>query len=261
MTDPLKPRSYPGRHRVVTRQQAGDILFDQLRVDRYDRFPCSSPFIVEGIGLPSFKDPDQGPLPYKSAHRCRKCAGCLRHRRNLWVARAVAEISASNRTWFGTLTVEPHMRFKLECEAETRLRAGGEYLRDLTPPEQFQYLANHLGKEVTRWLKRLRKKSKLRYLLVFEAHKDGFPHVHLLLHETGEAIRKRDLEAQWNYGFSNWRLVEKGDTKPAWYVSKYLVKDALTRIRASQNYGQATLVASLTEQLDALRSRLHRTAT
>lgn len=255
--DTLKTARYPGRDRVMSRESARDILW-RRSLDLPQAHPCEQPYIVYGIGLPSQFEAPQGPLPVEIPGRCRKCSNCMTHRRNLWVARAVDEIDISSRTWFGTLTVNPEHRFRLECLAEQRLRMGNEYLRDLTPPEQYRYLADFLGKEATRWLKRLRKKAALRYLLVFEAHKDGFPHIHLLLHEQGANLSKRDLEHHWSYGFSNWRLVDKGDTKPAWYVSKYLVKDARTRVRASQHYGQATKVAFKTEALQQVNADLRK---
>lgn len=247
--DPLrKSPKYPGRNRVMSRDDARDVLWQQ-RLALPQKFPCTQPYIISAIGLPSMLDAKSGPMPVEMQGRCRKCAGCMRHRRTLWVARAVDEISVSSRTWFGTLTVAPEWRYRIECLAEMRLREGNEQIRSLAPAEQFQYLADFLGKEATRWLKRLRKKAKLRYLLVFEAHKDGFPHIHLLLHEGSEALRKADLEAQWRYGFSNWRLVDQRDTRPAWYVSKYLTKSSLTRVRASQLYGQRHKVAVTTERL------------
>lgn len=253
MTDVLRPRKYPGRQIVLSRDDARDVLYRRRLSENgpADRFACINPYLIEGIGLPSMLDADRGRLPVQLQSRCRQCEPCFAHRRRLWTARAVDEISVSNRTWFGTLTVEPHRRFQLEVEAETRLRVCNETLSDLTPSERYRTIANHLGKEVTRWLKRLRKTGSFRYLLVFEAHKDGYPHCHILLHETAQPLRKKDLEAQWKYGFSNWRLVNS-DRRAAVYVCKYLNKSSLTRVRGSQHYGQATKVAVLTERLNAV---------
>ena len=58
MADPIKSRKYPGRHRVVSRQVAADMRFDQLRIERYDKFPCTNPFVMHMVGLPSMFDPD-----------------------------------------------------------------------------------------------------------------------------------------------------------------------------------------------------------
>lgn len=192
------------------------------------------------------------PLPVELQARCRKCEGCLAHRRRLWTARAVDEIEASDRTWFGTLTVAPMQRFQLRVIAERKhLRRGGESLSSLEPSEQFKLLAGELGKEATKALKRLRKNTgaRFRYLLVTEAHKSGDPHLHILIHEQDKPISKRQLEAVWKFGFSKWKLVDR-DRGAAVYVCKYLAKDALTRVRASLKYGQAHKVRRVSEVIE-----------
>lgn len=257
----LKPPRYPGRDRVLARDDAANYLFERDYTSRAVRNPCERPVPVYGIGLPSITDRSSTPLPVEMSVRCRQCAECLMHRRNLWTARAVDEVSFAPRTWFGTLTVAPTMRFQLECEAELRLHPGGETLRDLTPSERYRLIADYLGKEVTRYLKRLRKSgARFRYLLVFEAHKDGFPHCHLLLHEAGEPVRKKTLDLQWKYGFSRWKLVDR-EPSAAVYVCKYLAKDALTRVRASGRYGQGPERAILAERLENARDALERRGT
>ena len=63
----------------------------------------------------------------------------------------------------------------------------------LSDGEQFRLIHNEIGKEFTLYFKKLRKAAKntrLRYLLVAEAHKDGFPHYHAFLHEHGEPVGK-----------------------------------------------------------------------
>ena len=89
---------------------------------------------------------------------------------------------------------------------------------------------------MTKMFKRLRKDGyNFRYLYVLEAHKDGYPHVHMLVHEVSAQIPKRALGAQWPYGFSSFKLVD--DPRAASYITKYLVKDMRSKIRASQKYG------------------------
>jgi len=176
---------------------------------------------------------------------CRKCEECLKHKRRLWTARAMAETRNALRTWFGTLTVSPGRRFQAMLLAERKaLQRRCERLDDLTSIERTKAIAAELAPEVTKWLKRVRfvSKAHLRYLLVVEAHADGFPHFHLLLHETSLAqVSKRTLEGQWTYGFSSWRLVPAGEMRQVTYVCKYLTKSAQTRIRASRKYGQLQL--------------------
>lgn len=192
--------------------------------------------------------------------RCRKCEACLRHRAALWTARACTESALAARTWFGTLTFGPDARVRHQYESDrfvqqTRCQPWSA----LSTSEQFPYLVDSCGKEVTRWLKRVRKNSeaRLRYLLVAEAHKDGFPHFHLLLHEVAGTATKRELDNSWRAGFSQFRLVKIGDTKQAWYVCKYLTKTALTRVRASQEYGRLGPYAeALAERYEGIAATL-----
>lgn len=96
-----------------------------------------------------------------------------------------------------------------------------------------------LLREVQLYIKRLRKKARFRYLVVVEAHESGLPHVHFLLHETHDApVRHAALKAQWPHGFIDAKLVEPSDTRAAAYVSKYLSKSVLARVRASERYGE-----------------------
>lgn len=262
---PPRPRSarrYPGRNRVTTRDAALEIRERQLwpTGDRV-RYPCTQPYVVRGIGLPDPVQQDRrkwaaggwlGKVPFEAYSRCRKCANCLLHRRRLWTARALDEVKASSRSWFGTLTIGPWQRVQFTYAAAAAARAAGhDHWQQMSKEFQMTYLVKAIGPEITKWLKRLRKHcdGPLRYLLVVEAHKDGFPHFHLLLHEQGSPIVKRMLEGQWKKGVSHWRLIEQGDVKQCFYVCKYLSKDALTRIRASRNYGRAHLIARSTEAI------------
>jgi len=73
--------------------------------------------------------------------------------------------------------------------------------------------------------------------------------MHVLVHEALGKVTKRELEASWRSGFSHWRLVPVGDTRAAAYVTKYLTKSALTRVRASQRYGRPDgIVRALAER-------------
>lgn len=186
---------------------------------------------------------------------CRKCPVCLKLRAKRWAAKASTETRIAPRTWFGTLTVRPEDRFKAKVETEIRLSKSGVAFRELPPDEQFQELGKTLQEEVTKWLKRVRKnaKARFRYILVVEKHKDGFPHFHLLLHETGaDRVPKKILENAWRIGFSQFRLVDSKSSAP-WYVCKYLTKSSLMRVRASQHYGP-TAVGLLAERvLEATR--------
>lgn len=203
---------------------------------------CSKPYIIRLESQPP-DDRIQPLMVTRDGERyalymdtpCRKCEACLRNRAGLWRKRMEFEIKAAPRTWFCTFTIAPHYRFIFS------LRAGS---RD--------YIAsyNEISKEMTKYFKRLRKAGhKFRYVLVAEAHKDGYPHLHALVHEVSAPIPKSRLQAEWPYGFTTVRLVK--DREISYYLAKYLAKDARMRIRASQRYGQ-----SRPDLLDAIHQLL-----
>lgn len=176
--------------------------------------------------------------------RCRKCGPCLRMRSARWRYRAKAEIAASARSWFVTLTLSPQEHFKMLLRASDRLAGRGVKWDTLSSEEQFAARHAEVSVELTKWLKRVRKQSgsPLRYCLVAEAHKSGLPHYHALIHEVdvNRPVRARHLRGQWRLGFSQASLVAEGDeAKSASYVAKYLSKSAISRVRASLGYGHA----------------------
>lgn len=171
---------------------------------------------------------------------CRSCPPCLRRRAAEWRTRALIEIGASRRTWFGTFTVAPEYRFRWAY------KSIGSLPQELTE-EQFKTLWSLMSAELTKYFKRLRKAGyTVRYLLVAEHHKDGFPHAHALIHEPDGAVTKRALQAEWPFGFTNFKLVE--DTAVAGYATKYLMKEASARVRASLRYGTLSSIGSVTKQ-------------
>lgn len=173
---------------------------------------------------------------------CRRCPTCLRKHAHLWRTRAMVEIEASNRTWFGTLTCKPDVHVWIDSVCSSK---HGDFW-SMPQSKKFEMQAQVLGAEVTKYLKRLRKESghRFRYLLVTELHDGvrtseemrGRPHLHMLLHEyAGQQIPKSLLEKQWQHGFSSWRLTEGQGA--AWYISKYISKASEARTRASLGYG------------------------
>jgi len=158
------------------------------------------------------------PLAIYLQLRCRKCDACKRAKRNSWSYRAKYEVANSTRNWFVTLTL-------------------GHFFRANIPMENRLI---EMQKLVTKYFKRLRKNTgaKFRYLCVFELHKDGTPHAHLLLHDTDERLRHKTITNTWLAGFSQAKLIELDTAQKAvYYVVKYLVKDNQTRIRSSLHYG------------------------
>lgn len=171
--------------------------------------------------------------------KCRKCADCLRRRRNLWAYRAQQEIAAWSRTWFATFTLAPHQHAVMRMRASVRLADRGTDLERLPDDDKSHEVAAEYRRELTLYFKRLRKQTKasIRYILVQEQHKSGLPHFHALIHEVNplSPIRHADLTSQWKLGYTKFKLCE--GVKTAWYVAKYLAKAVDNRVRASLRYG------------------------
>ena len=169
---------------------------------------------------------------------CRKCAPCLAARAREWTRRAIVETTTRVRTWFGTLTMDPHWH----SLAVMRARSKHSDWATLSKEAQFRHLVHEVSRELTLYLKRVRKRSgaPIRYLLVAEEHSEqlaGLPHFHLLIHEmdADTPVRKSVLKREWKLGFSRWKLADPGSAR---YVCKYLAKEASTRVRASKDYGR-----------------------
>jgi len=191
--------------------------------------------------------------------KCRRCDQCLRSRAREWRLRAQVETGEAARTWFGTMTLRPEEHFKARLVASSRLRARGVSLDALSPQEQFAEINATISREITLALKRMRKNSgaELRYISVVEEHKSGLPHYHLLIHEVLEdkPITWRQLSDAWRLGFSNWKLVHDG--RAAAYVTKYLSKSMLARVRASKRYGKNDLKSVEKEFFPSKKRKVH----
>lgn len=176
--------------------------------------------------------------------RCRRCANCLRVRSWEWSQRARNELASWPRSYLGTLTLSPESQLLMTYRAHERLEAERVGWNTLTAGEQWMYRVRECGEEITRYMKRVRKEmaTRSRYLLVAEAHKSGDPHFHMLFHEcerfSPEAFDTYHvLKSQWKLGFSDFGGIDFGDVRGARYVTKYLAKSALARVRASARYG------------------------
>lgn len=241
----LKSDSLTVAHHIAQAMQSGEATSPIAPVINRAG-DCIDPVTVELIGKPITDHPRKFYAEWsRNADvmvRCRRCQACLDYRSRLWAARALNELELWPRSWFGTLTLSPDQQFRFALEARRRSRARASVdFEALTPDEKFKELVQAISPEITKFLKRVRAQSgaRLRYLLVSEAHKSGLPHFHLLVHETCAPVRKRLLQGQWTLGFSHWRLVDLAEGKQAgFYVTKYLAKSVLTRVRASVKYGE-----------------------
>lgn len=171
--------------------------------------------------------------------KCRRCADCLRRRRNLWAYRAQEEIKLAARTWFATFTLNPHWHAVMRMRASVRLADRGSNLEMLPGDDVGAEVSAEYRRELTLYFKRLRKQTgaQLRYILVQEQHKSGLPHFHALIHEVRgtEPVTHASLTSGWKLGYTKFKLVQAVQT--AWYVAKYLAKEVNNRVRASLHYG------------------------
>lgn len=218
---------------------------------------CEAPFTTVYFARPEPKHPERYivvgrntpiPLEVEIMTPCRKCKRCLAIRAWGWALRARAEVRISHRTWFGTLTFRPEERVRLLNECRRKESMSGVDFDALPDAEQLALTHAKASADVTRMLKRIRKPfppGALRYLVVLETHKDGALHYHVLLHEAfaSHPVRHKALASEWPHGFSKWKLVEKDGAEKAAssYVTKYLTKSTLARIRASVDYGTGVL--------------------
>lgn len=143
-----------------------------------------------------------------------------------------------------TLTFRDTFRSRMLMAAQASV--GGQAWAELSSEQRSAALAAEAQPYATLWLKRVRAESgaAFRYLMVTELHEDGMPHLHGLLHEGQVQIRHRCLSRQWIYGYSNVKLVEEGEAA-ARYVTKYVSKSPVSRVRASVGYGHDGDNASL----------------
>lgn len=198
---------------------------------------------------------------------CRRCTNCLKRKRAMWAIRAVAENTQATKTYFVTLTVNDVARHQLLCRAMVKatqyvadddgvIQGTRDGWPDLSEHEQSWRFFLELGKEVTKYLKRVRKACasthRLRYFMVYEkGTENGREHVHLLVHADPVAQSPAwddlwwALVSKWKYsdivpgiplGIATADQVRDAD-RGGWYAAKYLADDSHNRARASLRYG------------------------
>ena len=231
------------------------------------KYACSQPVTVETTGRPLTKRPKSAetygaeglPVVFIDREvRCRQCDNCLKARSALWRIRAQAEIERATlvggRSWFGTLTLSPEQHSRVGNACRLAASRNGDDFDLFSEERQFRERHACISREITLYAKRLRKQSgaSVKFLCVVEAHKSGLPHYHMLVHEQLPVppVTHRVLKTQWRVGFSNWKLV----TGPAMagYVTKYLSKSALARVRASKDYGITALAIAFKEGVSSM---------
>lgn len=200
---------------------------------------CSNPQWV----LVSYTDQHKGPYRTWRGNMeylvpCRQCENCRERRSKHWAARIHTETNQATRSWFATLTLAPEQHYLALLRAERAARRRGVEPSTWDDRERFLARTREVQKEVTLFLKRVRKVAPIRYCLVVESHRSGLPHIHAVIHERDVPVRHRALTESWRVGFSQFKLVAHGENRAvSRYVAKYLTKSWETRVRASKSYG------------------------
>lgn len=179
--------------------------------------------------------------------KCRRCDACKARTQRLWAARCKSEIMLWKKSWFCTLTLGPSARLAAAAAAERAGQFRALYSADKW--ERVEALAPWVRKELQRFMYRLRRKTRerpwagpgWRYFAAVEPHRDGTPHIHVVLHDMHGRLSDdertwRQLARIWPHGFVDRQPAEQED---AWYVAKYTAKaPAGLRTMASRHYGQ-----------------------
>ena len=210
---------------------------------------CENPYCRTIRGAPQGKDgiisvdrnrADKSAFYVDFTARCRKCGPCLRLRGYEWTKRCTTELALAKfigtRGWFVTFTFKPGFHlWALGAIGETR--------------REFPQVARIANRAVTLWLKRLRRGGcAFRYCVVMEPHKSGVPHLHGIFTEldAGHPLTERKMRNGWSEnGFLNAKLIDLEEDlgRSSKYVSKYLTKAMLARVRASERYGRPLALA------------------
>lgn len=174
---------------------------------------------------------------------CRQCPQCVEIRRHSWIKRMLHEVEMASASYMVTLTLSTPARVQLRNECVARFG---------TMPPTSEERCLHVYKWVQLYLKRLRKNTgaTLRYCAITEKHKDGTPHIHLLIH--GDVSRQSILGTKWGHGFRDCRIVRSDGAVR--YLAKYLSKDALA-VRASRQYGPLAVEAKARAGLELNATR------
>ena len=184
---------------------------------------------------------------------CRKCKACLRRDRRRWETRIQRECSRANRTWMATYTISPAARMMVEGTRKDVPIDSDDYFALLWVER-----VRVLSRELQLHLKRVRKSvdKPIRFFAVFEPHRDGWPHIHMLIHADHELLKKQC--GTWNLGFQKVKLVQEG--AGALYVAKYCAKEG-SSVRASVRYGEEPeMTGTLLPEEEDLSPKAHATS-
>jgi hypothetical protein len=187
---------------------------------------------LEQRGLPACENPV--PLPHfdtrgvlidHSYGPCRKCSACMKRRQYDIAVKSAAEYWRAEKTWFITLTHTSVPWYDKVTKEWKNPKALDETFCHVTEEPDYS--------DVQKYLKRIRKKSDLRYIITEEEGSEhGRTHWHMLIFGNS-SITARQLKRQWYYGNVNCKLAT--DPHCGHYIAKYIAKGG--RLRMSQSFG------------------------
>ena len=112
------------------------------------------------------------------------------------------------------------------------------YSRDLPVDERW----SGISKDFNRYLQKIRRlhNTKLDYFRVVEKHRDGFPHIHVLLQWENASIRVdnsryfdkslyQKWRLLWQHGHSDYQKPRRASLGTLTYILKYLIKNQTQR--------------------------------
>lgn len=159
--------------------------------------------------------------------RCRRCDRCRLMVQYSWLARSAHEQARAKGVWFVTLTFGPVRRREIFASASAMSENGAS---------STNRLVRSSGRHVAKFFKLLRKAGfKFRYIFVAELHRDGFPHWHGVLFDQVGNLHWESIDKAWSSGFLVAKVVR--DANAIRYVTKYIAKAPVGRVRASLNFG------------------------
>ena len=195
------------------------------------------------------------PFTITGASQCRRCENCGRSRAMRWSGRAIDEYNAWPRTVFGTFTLSPDEHYLLDARIQAGERdVDGRWSRHpvnlglLNESQLFTARAREFGRELTKYLKRVResRKAPLRYLMIAEAHDSERtsvemrmrPHFHVLIHECqAGTVFLGDPHHAWTEGLDGeWVKKAYQTRKGVWKHGLFLSDDALVRSQWKLGY-------------------------
>lgn len=203
--------------------ESGLTYIEQLQISSSKN--CTKPNTKYLIGV---DNENKTALLTKAACKCWDCETCAARNTKAWIARILFLMQRDEKSW-SMLTITSH-RQKRQTESVENLRQG------------WKKLSNRIVSSI------LRNENELSYCRVWEQHKDGSFHNHVLINQCYGTRWAKNNAAECGIGYiADWRQLENAG-QAVGYVAKYTLKNAsiarggikwpkgLRRIECSRNW-------------------------